>query len=70
MKAVKLSNDNEKIEWKRDDEIGNLIKEYNKMIEELNHSAELLAQSERASAWKEMARQVAHEIKTLLPQCD
>lgn len=64
---VRLGGKNEKIEWKRqDDEIGNLVVEYNRMIDELSLSAELLARSERESAWREMAKQVAHEIKNPL----
>lgn len=57
---------NEPIMWDRDDEIGALVKEYNKMIGELEASAQRLAQSERESAWREMAKQVAHEIKNPL----
>ncbi|QXV66145.1 GHKL domain-containing protein [Mucilaginibacter sp. 21P] len=57
---------NEPIHWDRDDEIGALIKEYNKMIAALEQSAVKLAQSERESAWREMAKQVAHEIKNPL----
>jgi signal transduction histidine kinase len=57
---------NEPIVWGRDDEIGALVKEYNKMIAELEGSAQRLAQSERESAWREMAKQVAHEIKNPL----
>ena len=49
-----------------DDEIGTLIDEYNRMIKKLEDSAELLAQSERDAAWREMAKQVAHEIKNPL----
>ena len=63
---VKLGKPNEKIEWERQDEIGNLIIEYNRMIDELSKSAEKLAKSERESAWREMAKQVAHEIKNPL----
>ena len=48
------------------DEIGSLVSEYNRMILELSKSAELLAKSERESAWREMAKQVAHEIKNPL----
>ncbi len=66
MARVKLGKTNRKISWDRDDEIGNLIKEYNRMIDELTISADLLAKSERESAWREMARQVAHEIKNPL----
>jgi two-component system nitrogen regulation sensor histidine kinase NtrY len=57
---------NEPIRWDRDDEIGSLVKEYNKMISMLESSAQKLAQSERESAWREMAKQVAHEIKNPL----
>lgn len=63
---IALGKANEKIEWERKDEIGGLVEEYNRMIDELARSAELLAQSERESAWREMARQVAHEIKNPL----
>ncbi len=63
---IKLGKRNELIEWDREDEIGALVKEYNRMVEELSESAELLARSERESAWREMAKQVAHEIKNPL----
>ena len=66
MGEIGLGKTNEKIEWKRKDEIGRLVDEYNRMIEELARSAELLARSERESAWREMAKQVAHEIKNPL----
>src|SRR5690606_13096599 len=63
---TKIGKQNEPIFWKRNDEIGSLIKEYNLMIAELEQSAEKLMLSERESAWKEMAKQVAHEIKNPL----
>ncbi|MBL0340275.1 MAG: HAMP domain-containing histidine kinase [Bacteroidetes bacterium] len=63
---IKLGKRNELIEWTQDDEIGALVKEYNRMVEELSESADLLARSERESAWREMAKQVAHEIKNPL----
>ncbi len=66
IRKVSLSNSNEKIVWSTRDEIGALISEYNKMIDQLVLSAEQLARSERESAWREMARQVAHEIKNPL----
>ncbi len=56
----------EPIDWKRNDEIGSLIKEYNKMIASLELSANKLAKSERENAWREMAKQIAHEIKNPL----
>jgi two-component system, NtrC family, nitrogen regulation sensor histidine kinase NtrY len=66
MRQVKLGKTSDQIEWKNKDEIGSLVTEYNRMIHELATSAELLAQSERESAWREMAKQVAHEIKNPL----
>ena len=57
---------NEPLEWKSPDEIGQLIAEYNSMIQKLDESAEKLRQSEREGAWREMAKQVAHEIKNPL----
>lgn len=57
---------NERITWPYDDEIGLLVSEYNKMVNKVEENAALLAQSERESAWREMARQVAHEIKNPL----
>lgn len=63
---VKLDMRNEKISYNRNDELGNLINEYNQMLDKLADSADKLAQSERENAWKEMARQVAHEIKNPL----
>ncbi len=66
MKEVNLGSKNEAIDWKRNDEIGELVKEYNKMVGKLDDSATALAKSEREGAWREMARQVAHEIKNPL----
>lgn len=47
-------------------EISTLVKSYNSMIDELQESAVKLATSEREQAWREMAKQVAHEIKNPL----
>ena len=67
LKKVRLGGDNKKLDWPyRDDEIGALVKQYNQTIEELDDSAKLLAKSEREYAWKQMAKQVAHEIKNPL----
>lgn len=63
---TKLGQINKPIKWSRQDEIGSLIREYNKMISKLELSANKLARSERESAWREMAKQVAHEIKNPL----
>lgn len=66
MKEVTLGRTNEEIEWSKEDEIGELITQYNKMVRQLEASASALAKSEREGAWREMARQVAHEIKNPL----
>lgn len=66
LSGLQLREKNQPIEWKNQDEIGLLVTEYNRMIRELEKSAELLAKSEREAAWREMARQVAHEIKNPL----
>jgi len=61
-----LNRDLAKIKWNRDDEIGHLINAYNEMVEKLKESTELLKKSERESAWREMAQQIAHEIRNPL----
>lgn len=63
---VALQGANEPIRYRGDDEVGQLVEVYNRKVEELHESAERLARSERESAWREMARQVAHEIKNPL----
>ncbi len=63
---IKVGEQNTAIAWSRNDEIGQLIDQYNIMLKKLEVSTELLAQSEREGAWKEMAKQVAHEIKNPL----
>ena len=47
-------------------EINLLVRSYNNMVDKLEESATILAQSEREQAWREMAKQVAHEIKNPL----
>lgn len=66
MKNLNIGQYNQTIVWKRKDEIGKLVSEYNKMVIKLEESAQALAKSEREGAWQEMARQVAHEIKNPL----
>ncbi|RFM28701.1 sensor histidine kinase [Deminuibacter soli] len=66
MKQISLGKTNEEIVWSRNDEIGALVNEYNIMVQKLEESAQGLARSEREGAWREMARQVAHEIKNPL----
>ena len=66
IKGVQLTQLDEALNWDKDDEIGVLVDAYNSMIEKLKVSTEKLAKSERQSAWREMAKQVAHEIKNPL----
>lgn len=66
LSAMRFGQPNEPIEWKQKDEIGELVREYNHTLMKLEESANLLARSEREGAWKEMAKQVAHEIKNPL----
>lgn len=63
---ITFGKGNEKIQYDASDEIGVLVREYNHMVDELAISAEKLARSERESAWREMAKQIAHEIKNPL----
>ena len=56
----------EHINYNQNDEIGELVTEYNKMVDKLHESIELLSKSERESAWRDMAKQIAHEIKNPL----
>lgn len=63
---VKFGKHNEQILYDKEDEIGSLVKDYNQKLEELEYTAQQLARSEREMAWREMAKQVAHEIKNPL----
>ena len=66
MGKIQLGQTNELINYKGKDEVGKLVKEYNRMVVEITESAERMAESEREDAWREMAKQVAHEIKNPL----
>jgi len=65
-RSIRLEGVNEKIQYNSVDEIGGLVHEYNRMIGELAQNAQKLASSERELAWREMAKQVAHEINNSL----
>jgi nitrogen fixation/metabolism regulation signal transduction histidine kinase len=65
LKVTNLEN-NEPMYWSSKDEIGLLINEYNQMLSKLEASKKVLASTEKESAWREMAKQVAHEIKNPL----
>ncbi len=66
IKRTVYAENNQTINWKSNDELGLLIKEYNRMVSKLAKSREALKFSEKEAAWGEMARQVAHEIKNPL----
>lgn len=66
LQQIGLTGKNEKITYSKNDEVAQLVQQYNLMVDKLAESAELLAKSERESAWKQMARQIAHEINNPL----
>ena len=66
MGKISLDGTNEPIDFKGHDEIGALVQQYNNMCRQLEIAANKLARNERENAWREMARQVAHEIKNPL----
>jgi two-component system nitrogen regulation sensor histidine kinase NtrY len=67
MRQTALDKTNEKIILKDSGlEISSLVLAYNAMIDQIEESAVKLAQIERKQAWREMAKQVAHEIKNPL----
>jgi len=66
LKDFKLGKSNQSLDWNTKDEIGKLIHEYNMLTKKLDESANILARTERDMAWREMAKQVAHEIKNPL----
>ena len=67
LNQTKLAKSNTKIELtKASKEISELVEAYNHMVDELEQSAIKLAKSQREVAWREMAKQVAHEIKNPL----
>ncbi len=66
LRIVDIGKENTKLHYPYDDEIGQIVDGYNKMTDQLTLSAEKLAVSEREATWREMARQIAHEIKNPL----
>ena len=64
--SVQLGKKSEHLVYRGHDEIGEMVSQYNRMVDELQESARKLADSEREYAWREMAKQVAHEIKNPL----
>lgn len=66
LKQTTLTGQNEMLAYEAADEIGLLVREYNGMLLKLEESKQELATQEKEAAWREMARQVAHEIKNPL----
>ncbi|MEP1032173.1 ATP-binding protein [Ekhidna sp.] len=66
IRRVTLQEVNKPIEYESSDEIGSLVKDYNQMLIKLEESKRALAKSQKETAWKEIAKQVAHEIKNPL----
>jgi len=66
LNKISAGNLDTKIPVKSDDEIGSLAEAYNNMVSRLKNLQKELAAAEREAAWKEMAQQVAHEIKNPL----
>jgi two-component system nitrogen regulation sensor histidine kinase NtrY len=64
--SVEFGKKSEHLSYDGHDEIGDMVKQYNRMVDEIEESANKLANSEREYAWREMAKQVAHEIKNPL----
>ncbi len=64
--SVGVGKKSEHLSYNSKDEIGELVKQYNRMVDEIEDSANKLANSEREYAWREMAKQIAHEIKNPL----
>ncbi len=66
MEILSLNENNELLKWNKNDEIGKLISIYNLTVKKLKESAKIITKIERDSAWRDMAKQVAHEIKNPL----
>ena len=68
IKELKLEDKNEPLSYEgdRSDELGELINEYNRMVDKLEDSKTQLIRMEKEGAWREMARQIAHDIKNPL----
>ncbi|MBB3698733.1 HAMP domain-containing histidine kinase [Flammeovirga yaeyamensis] len=66
LNRITLSKKNAPIKYHSNDEFGRLVGEYNKMLSKLEESKKELERSQLESAWKDVAKQVAHEIKNPL----
>lgn len=66
LRRTSLTHMNEPLRWTANDEIGIMVREYNSMLFKLSESKVELEQTQREKAWREIAQQVAHEIKNPL----
>jgi two-component system, NtrC family, nitrogen regulation sensor histidine kinase NtrY len=66
LRRTSLTRINTPLTWPAEDEIGMMVKEYNGMLYKLSESKSELEQTQREKAWREIAQQVAHEIKNPL----
>jgi nitrogen fixation/metabolism regulation signal transduction histidine kinase len=66
VRNLELGKNNQKISYQNNDEIGALVKAYNEKLTELEQAAQQIASNERESAWRDLAQQIAHEIKNPL----
>lgn len=64
--AVSITGNNQPLQWMSRDEIGMLVQEYNRMLVKLKESIAELERTHRERTWREIAQQVAHEIKNPL----
>ena len=66
LQLMEKMRQNERLEWESEDEIGMLVDQYNKMMDDLDESTAELRRTTTETAWRGVARQVAHEIKNSL----
>ncbi len=66
MSSIQFGKENKHIKYQQKDEIGAIVQAYNDKLDELKIAAQHLASTEREMAWREMAQQIAHEIKNPL----
>ena len=66
MRMFEIGAKNNHIEYPYKDELGELVERYNMLVDRVEEQAEQLAKAERESAWRTMARQIAHEINNPL----
>lgn len=66
MRHFEIGSKSNHIDYPYRDELGALVERYNMLVDRVEESAERLAKAERESAWRTMARQIAHEINNPL----